>query len=88
MKPHRIEGEKQAYPDVLPSREDNIIAWVWLVAGVVLMLTDIVQSRPWGAWSSLGMLISGLAIVGLARHYATRWKRNKARQAACSAREV
>lgn len=82
MNPYRLEAEKQqACTDEPPAREDDsAIAWVWLGLGVILILTDVGEPGPWGTWSSLGMLLSGLAIVGLWRYYATKWKhaRNRA----------
>lgn len=77
MNPYRIETDKQEShdkPNVVES--DCVLAWLWLAIGVILIMTDVGQPGPWGAWSSLGMLISGLAIVALTRHYATGWKRS------------
>jgi hypothetical protein len=76
MNPYRIDSEKEAAADKPPVCEDDgVVAWVWLVAGAVLIMTDVGQPGPWGAWSSLGMLISGLAIVALYWHYVARWRR-------------
>ena len=76
MNPYRIDTNKQAAPDKPNVAEsDTMLAWLWLAIGVILIMTDVGQPGPWDAWSSLGMLLSGLAIVALARHYATTWKR-------------
>jgi hypothetical protein len=69
MKPYRIDSEKEPAADKPPVYEDEgVIAGVWLVVGAVLIMSDVGQPGPWGAWSSLGMLISGLAVVALYWH--------------------
>lgn len=83
MDPYRSETEKRNAGDespILPS--DTALAWVWLVTGIILILTDLGQPGPWGAWSSLGMLISGLAIVVLCGQYAAKWTDYKAKRQA------
>ena len=77
MSPYRTEAERPVAAEerALPVyAEDGAIAWVWLSVGVILIMTDAWQPGPWGALSSLGMLISGLALVALGRHYVAKWK--------------
>ena len=90
MNAYRNESENKVSSVESPVYdEDAIVAWVWLVAGALLILTDIGQPWPWGAWSSLGMLMTGGAIIALGRHYAAKWKwYMAARRSARHVREV
>jgi hypothetical protein len=75
MSPYRIETEKKVPTNASSVQgDDAIVAWVWLGVGAVLISADAGQPGPWGTWSSLGMLISGLALVALYRHYAAKWR--------------
>ena len=90
MNPYRIEAEKNVPLDEPPVHESDIaIVWVWLGIGAIMIGTDAGRPGPWGAASSLGMLLSGLALIALWQYYVAAWRhRRAARNAARNWPEV
>lgn len=79
MNPYRRDENKPAPNDEVAGDGDDLsIVWVWFAVGILFVLSEIGQPGPWGPWSSLGMLISSLALVALWRHYSA--KRRAARK--------
>ncbi len=75
MNPYRIEPETRVSVDEPPTHDDDaVVVWVWFATGAILILAEAGQPGPWGTWSSLGMLISVLALIALWRHYHAKWR--------------
>jgi len=67
MNPYRCDAEKPRNRQ--DTTDDTAILWVWLGSGALLILTDVGQPGPWGPTSSLGMLVTALALGSMWRHY-------------------
>ncbi|MDI1445908.1 hypothetical protein [Polyangium sp. 6x1] len=79
MNPYRRNENAKIERDPEGSEQRGLL-WVWLGLGLLLVLYDAGRPGPWGAASSLGMLMSLLALKGLVGPCITRLRREGRRE--------